>query len=127
MHNVDYQGNRPMAKMIERVPMVAEVVLDKCIEYSRVEKEHADYSITYYFDFLALPPEKEMDENEAKFCGPAIMAKFNRENLLAHPVTISYINNRWKLLPRHIYFMTLGMYYVFLGLLTALILIEKQR
>ena len=123
MQNVDYQGNRPMAKMIERLPMVAEVVLDKCIEYSKVEKEHADYSITYYFDFLTLPPDTD---NEAKFCGPSIMAKFDRENLLAHPVTICYINNRWKLLPRHMYFFSLAMYYVFLGLLTALILVEKE-
>ena len=127
MQNVDYQGNRPMSKMVERIPMVAEVVLDKCIEYSRLEKEHADYNITYHFDFLTLPPETAEKEDILKYCGPSVMAKFNRENLLAHPVTISYVNSRWKLLPRHMYYLSLGMYYVFLTLLTILVFLEKHR
>ncbi|XP_066915935.1 transient receptor potential cation channel subfamily A member 1-like isoform X2 [Clytia hemisphaerica] len=98
MQNVDFNGNRPMDKMIERMPAVAEIVLDNCIETSNLEKEHIDYSITYYFDFVALTPEPGSKSN--KVCGPSIMAKNNRETLLAHPVTICFINSQWKLLPR---------------------------
>ena len=124
MQNVDYNGNRPMDKMIERMPAVAEIVLDNCIEKSNLEKEHIDYSITYYFDFVALTPEPGSKSN--KVCGPSIMAKHNRENLLAHPVTISFINNQWKLLPRHMYYLSLLTYVVYLTLLTTMIVKEKD-
>jgi len=122
MKNVDNEGKRPMAKMIERVPGIAEHVLDNCIEYSTLEKEHIDYSITYSYAFLCVSPD---EDKNLDFCGPSIMAKYNRERLLAHSVTISFINTKWKLMPRNAYYISLLLYIVFLILLTSLIISER--
>lgn len=122
MRNIDYAGKQPMAKLIEREPEVAEKVLDNCIAYSKESKEHRDYSIVYNFEYINVQPTKE----RGCFFGPSHMAKFSRENLLSHPVTINLINDKWKLLGRQLYFLLLILNCGFVGLLTYLAMEERN-
>ena len=123
MRNVDFRGRRPMGKLIENEPEVAEKVLDNCIEYSKEAKEHLNYSIKYNFEYINIHPDKD---GSKQFFGPSLMVDLNHENLLSHPVTINLINDKWKLLGRQLYFVLLLMYCAFVGILTTLIIYERE-
>lgn len=122
MRNIDFAGERPMQKLIEREPEVAEAVLDNCIDYSKDSKEHREFSIKYNFEYINVQPTQD----QKGFFGPSCMAKFNREDLLSHPVTINLINDKWKLFGRQLYFLLLLIYCAFVGLLTYLAMDERN-
>ena len=114
-----------MQKLIENAPDVAEKVLDNCIEHSEESKEHTNYSIKYNFEYINVQPKVDDDRSKG-FFGPSYMAKYNRENLLAHPVTINLINDKWKLLGRQLYFFLLMLYCGFVAVLTYMIILERK-
>ena len=124
MRSVDGKGKRPMEKLIEVVPEVAEVVLNNCIEYSKHPKEHKDYSITYNFEYLDVHPDKRGAEI---YFGPSHMAKFNRESLLSHPVSVNLINDKWARLGRQAFFIMLLFYLLYVATLSWIVIQERDR
>lgn len=85
-------GVHPMRKLIEKLPDVAEVVLDKCITYSPHPPSHDEFSVT--FNLVHLDPEPDCHS----YFGPACMAKDRREKLLNHSVTQALLRWKWLIL-----------------------------
>ena len=48
-----------MEKMISLAPEIAKIVLDRCIQYAKVDEKLETYYINYDFKFLDLPPEQQ--------------------------------------------------------------------
>ena len=124
LNHVDNNGTHPMEKLIAVAPEVAEVVLNNSIQYSKHPVNDPDYSITYKFDFIDLHPDKQVKEN---YFGPTNMVRFHREALLSHPVTVKLVEDKWGRLGRWIYLLSLSVYILFVLLLTALLVIDKER
>ena len=126
MDNRDVEGRQPMEKLIEIAPEVAEIVLDKCIESSKHPVGHVDYSIRYDFNYLTLHPDTKRTRNHKWYFGPLVMAKFKREKLLSHPLTRRLIVFKWGSIGRYVYYLTLLIYCLFVALMTAFVVIEKD-
>ena len=131
MRTVDNDGYHPMEKLIAIAPEVASVVLDKSVTVTK--ENHVSPSsgkvlvvdkIHYDFEFLDIMPDQQVNQI---FFGPSNMVKHQRENLLKHRLTVKLIGDKWARLGRWIYMLSLFFYVLFLALLTALLIIDKER
>ena len=116
-------GVSPMRKLIEKLPDVAEVVLDKCITYSPLPPSHEDFSVT--FNFVHLDPDANAEFHN--FFAPACMAKHRREKLLNHNVTQALLRWKWLILGKFATFINGVVMAAFVILLSCLVVIERNK
>ncbi|KAJ7385743.1 hypothetical protein OS493_013776 [Desmophyllum pertusum] len=62
----------PMRKLIEKLPDVAEIVLDQCISYSPLPPSHPDFSVRCNF----MPLDPDVNAEFDKDFAPASMALY---------------------------------------------------
>ena len=117
------QGVFPMQKLIEKLPDVAETVLDQCISYSPLPPSHEDFSVT--FNFVPLDP----DVNSAclNYFGPATMAIHRRERLLNHKVTQVLLRWKWMILGKFVNIANTIIFAFFVLLFTLLVAKEREK
>lgn len=118
-----------MEKLIAVAPSVAKIVLDKCITVSKADYNDGDKvirvdKVRYDFEFLDIQPDRQVNEI---FFAPSNMVRHQRENLLSHKLTVKLISDKWARLGRWIYVTSLFFYIIFLALLTALLVVDKER
>ena len=113
-----------MEKLVEFAPEVAEIILSRCIEHSKDGIKHRDHQITYNFEYVDLHPD---DQQGDIFFAPENMVRHKRDTLLSHPLIVKLIDIKFARLARWIYFGNLALYLLFLSLLTALLVIDKER
>lgn len=80
--------------------------------------------ITYNFEFLDIEPSQQVNN---LFFAPANMVRHKQEKLLAHRLTVKLISDKWSRLGHWIYVMSVMSYLLYLGLLTELVITDKQR
>ena len=115
-----------MKKLIQFAPDIAEVVLNNCIAQKNLGIEgRTEFSTLYDFRYLDMSPDDQPENGETYF-GPHTMVKFRRDKLLSHPVTVKLINHKWARLGRWVYVTSLTTYLLFVSLLTALVIKEKD-
>ena len=117
------QGVSPMQKLIEKLPNVAEIVLDQCISYSPLPPSHEDFSVT--FNFIPLDPD--VDAEFDKYFGPASMAIYRREKLLNHKVTQALLRWKWMILGKFVNFFNTAIFAIFVILFTCLMVMEREK
>ena len=117
------QGVSPMQKLVEKLPDVAEIVLDQCISYSPLPPSHKDFTVT--FNFIPLDPD--VDAECDKYFGPASMAMYRREKLLDHKVTQALLRWKWMILGKGFAFLNTAVFATFIVLLTCLMVIEREK
>lgn len=110
-----------MRKLIEKLPDVAEVVLDKCITYSPHPPSHEDFSVT--FNLVHLDPGPDCHS----YFGPACMAKHRREKLLNHSVTQALLRWKWLVLGKFVSLINAVVMAVYVILLSCLFVIERDK
>ena len=128
----------PMLFLVERLPDVAKVVLDRCLTTSSFHLEHRDYWVRYDFQFLV---EKcysnvQSDSSFDKYYGTVSkrekvrelvttekrnplrilrsMLRYKRLVCLTHPVLVEFLKYKWNLY---------GKKFLILRLLLALLLV----
>ncbi|XP_012565640.2 transient receptor potential cation channel subfamily A member 1 isoform X1 [Hydra vulgaris] len=124
LNHIDNEGYSPMEKLISYAPEIALIVLDKCIEYSKLDENSKGYYIRYDFKYLDSQPE---NSSKRVYFGPSCMITYKRKNLLSHPLTVQLINYKWSRLGRWIHLISLFIYIFFVGMLTGLLAIDKER
>ena len=110
-------------KLIEKLPDVAEIVLDQCVTYSPLPPSHEDFTVkfnmryidpyTYCYKYTDFPP--------------AIMAKHKRERLLNHLVTQVLLRVKWMKLGKFVTIFNLVFFAVFVILYSIFILTARSR
>ena len=109
----------PMTQLIEKLPSVAEIVLDNCITISPLPPSHEDFSVT--FNFRHLDPEKDC------VCFvPASMAKYRREKLLNHGATQAFLRYKWMVLGKFFTFFNTLVFIAFVALYSWFIVHERE-
>ena len=111
-----------MEKLIQKLPEVAEVVLDQCLSYSPLPPSHQDFSVK--FDFTPLEVHVP---GKATFFAPACMALHNRERLLNHFVTQALLRWKWLILGKFISNLNLLMFTMFVIMLSVLVVTERNK
>ena len=124
LKHLDENGTPVMDKLIKASPEVAEFVLNKSVVTSSLHVKHRDYSIKYNFEVLDSHPD---EVEHSTYFGPASMVRYKRYKLLSHPLTVRLINDKWSRLGQWLYLPTLLLYIIFVGLLTSLLIIDKER
>ena len=109
--------------LIEKLPDVAEIVLDQCVTYSPLPPSHEDFTVkfnmryidpyTYCYKYADFPP--------------AIMAKHKRERLLNHLVTQVLLRVKWMKLGKFLTIFNLVFFAVFVILYSMFILNARSR
>ncbi|XP_065649513.1 serine/threonine-protein phosphatase 6 regulatory ankyrin repeat subunit B-like isoform X2 [Hydra vulgaris] len=112
-----------MEKIIDLVPDIGEVVLNKCITYSKHDKTDLDYFIEYNFEFVDSSPTN----CQKQFFAPSLMVNFQRGNLLAHPLIVELINQKWSRMGRWMYLGSFSVYLLFVILLTTFAVTGKMN
>jgi len=116
-------GVYPMQKLIEKLPDVAEIVLDQCISYSPLPPSHEDFSVT--FNFIHLDPDENTER--LKYFGPATMAIHRREKLLNHKVTQVLLRWKWMILGKFVNIVNTIAFAVFVVLFSLLVAKEREK
>ena len=112
-----------MQKLIEKLPDVAEIVLDQCISYSPLPPSHEDFSVT--FNFILLDPN--VDAECLRYFGPATMAIHRREKLLNHKVTQVLLRWKWMVLGKFVNIINTIAFSVFVILFSLLVAKEREK
>lgn len=122
----DINGTHPMEKLIAVAPSVAEIVLDKCIHQENVIMPNGATAVkvTYDFEFLDIEPDRQVNE---LFFAPSNMVRHHQEKLLSHKLTVKLISDKWARLGHWIYVLSVASYLLYLALLTALVVVDKER
>jgi transient receptor potential cation channel subfamily A protein 1 len=135
----------PMLRLIEMMPDLAKVVLDKSVTTSQRHPNDQDFWINYDFTYLVCekpesgqtglkskePASREgpdskntatlllADQQEAT---PLValdkMVKFDRKDLLTHPLTSALLKSRWQSYGRLLFKLNTLVYVIFLVFLT---------
>ena len=110
----------PMMQLVEKLPDVAEIVLDKCVTLSPLPPSHEDFSIT--FNVRHLDPDVDC------VCFvPATMARFKREKLLNHVVTQALLRFKWMVLGKFFTFFNTVVFLTFVIMYSCFVVKERNR
>lgn len=115
---------KPMEKLIEKLPGIAEIVLDQCISYSDLPTNHPDFTVS--FNFLPLDPADDTSGHHY-FFGPACMAKYRRESLLDHCVTQTLLNWKWLVLGKYVNYFNFAVFIIFLVVFSVFIVQQRDK
>ncbi|XP_065826126.1 transient receptor potential cation channel subfamily A member 1-like isoform X2 [Oscarella lobularis] len=145
---VNRKRGYPMMRLVQEMPDVAKVALDSCVTKSGLSSEDKNYWIKYNFKYLlcvrdrstetpspvesttsAPPPDEKKDdepdiaEGQEKTPIPGLleMVKYNRKELLSHPVSNALLTSRWKSYGRVAFGINTILYVFYLVFLTSLI------
>ncbi|XP_068755480.1 transient receptor potential cation channel subfamily A member 1-like isoform X1 [Montipora capricornis] len=113
-------GVLPMTQLIEKLPDVAEIVLDNCVAISSLPPSHKDFSVT--FNFRHLDPTRDC----VRFV-PAAMAKCKREKLLNHETTQAFLRYKWMVLGRFLTFFNTSLFIVFVIVYSWFAVNEREK
>lgn len=110
-----------MGKLIKHAPFVAEYALNKSIEI------RDDSHIKINFELLDIPHVKGPTKIKEPFFAPDTMNRYGRKCLLDHPATKRLLKSKWERLCLGAFILGFILYMVYLGLITALVVIDKER
>lgn len=119
-----------MKDLIKKMPNVAEVVMDQCTKYSDLDPNDPEYWIE--FDFRLLQSDKNEPDAVVKtssrsyFFAPKTMIDSERESLISHPLTETFLLLRWNFIGRPIFWINLILYAIYIFLFT-IFLLERRR
>ncbi|XP_077991580.1 transient receptor potential cation channel subfamily A member 1-like [Glandiceps talaboti] len=117
--SIDTALGCPMLGLIEHLPEVASTVLDRCQTTSCLDSKSKHYSIQYVFQYLQSPIGTTRDGNpEEPLKALNTMVRFNRVNLLSHPVCLNYLGMKWSAYGRPFHLLNITVYLIFLAFLT---------
>ena len=130
----DEHGCHFMKKLIQMCPDITRIVLDRSTTFSDHHPDHAEFSVTYDYRFLEEKPQTQSvfsdtnsiikgQRNELYFA-PRIMAEYRREHLMAHPITSSLFQVKWKRLCRYVYYLSFLTYGIFVASLSILVVFQ---
>ncbi|XP_031557765.1 uncharacterized protein LOC116294318 [Actinia tenebrosa] len=120
-------GHRPMKRLIEFLPSVAEIALNQCLEVSDFPSTHPQHSIKFDLVLLDPGPDDELSLRGEPFDGPATMVRYNREELLNHPVTQALLRYKWFAFGKVLYYLNFAVYLLFTILFSYFIIEERGR
>ncbi|XP_041484073.1 transient receptor potential cation channel subfamily A member 1-like isoform X1 [Lytechinus variegatus] len=118
--------NNPIDRLIQHMPDVFMRVLDKCQTVSDLEPGHPEYWRRYDFKYLQLPVKcrrqwlKKYGEYHP-LCTLNSMVKYNRVELLSHPVSTKFLDMKWKAYGALMHTLYTSIYLVFLAILTSFV------
>ncbi|XP_054762961.2 transient receptor potential cation channel subfamily A member 1-like [Lytechinus pictus] len=119
MQSRDELMTSPMKALIEKLPDVALLVMDRCVHKTYKNTQSSSYCVKYEYQYVDPGPDDESTKvNEYRYFAIRTMCQFGREKLLAHELSQSILKRKWNRFGRLFYYMDLLFYIMFLVSMT---------
>nr|XP_006812881.1 PREDICTED: transient receptor potential cation channel subfamily A member 1-like [Saccoglossus kowalevskii] len=113
-------GHTSLNRLIERLPDVAMLVLDKCVRYSHSDRTNPNLRITYNYQHIDPGPDSPSTKRlNKRWCALTTMVKYGREDLLRHDLCRTLLNYKWRKFARCLFATDFCLYVLFLATLTT--------
>lgn len=117
-----------MKNMIQSMPKLAELVMDRCVIRSHHPRSDPEYSVTFDFSLLANQDIEEGGPLQGeRFFGPTTMVECERERLLTHPLSQALLQWKWSTLGKPLFWLNFLTYIFFVTLLTTFAVTERSK
>ncbi|XP_071491103.1 uncharacterized protein [Diadema antillarum] len=125
MQSRDEQMTSPMKALIEKLPDVALLVMDRCVHRtSTTESHNTPYKVKFDYRYIDPGPDDiSTTHNHRRYFAIRTMCRSGREKLLAHELTQSILHRKWRRFGRVWYYSDLLTYVAFICAITALSLL----
>ena len=125
------EGSRPnpMKNLIQSMPRLAALVMDRCVTRSDHPRSDPEYSVTFNFTLLVNQGKEDggSRRKEERFFGPATMVECERERLLMHPLSQALLQWKWSTLGKPLFWLNFLTYISFVTLLTIFAVTERVK
>ncbi|GFR64313.1 transient receptor potential cation channel subfamily A member 1-like [Elysia marginata] len=116
--------------LIQYLPNVCLMALDRCVRPSSNEKHTVEYSVTYNFRYLQLGDEytsfaKAYKLKSSPLLPIEMMLHHNRDECLRHELIAVYLQQKWKSYGRVVNFLDICIYCLFMGSLTMFVVTHE--
>ncbi|XP_065193226.1 transient receptor potential cation channel subfamily A member 1-like [Sycon ciliatum] len=118
----------PMVRLIEKMPNIADIVLDQCL-WITPGKTPVDDCVTYDFQYIYEPPlsKKEQPEDYIESKPVDLMVTEKTENLLSHRLTQALMKYKWRTFGKWVFLTNLLVYIIFISFLTVYVANNKTK
>ncbi|XP_048451862.1 transient receptor potential cation channel subfamily A member 1 [Rhincodon typus] len=121
----------PVLELIEHLPDAFKVLLDRCMTESSEDRKSINFSIEYDFRYLQCPltlkklAKKEENVQYAPLTALNAMIRFNRAELLNHPVCTQFLKMKWQAYGLRAHIINMALFSLLLIPLTFLIIVSR--
>ncbi|RDD39278.1 Transient receptor potential cation channel subfamily A member 1 [Trichoplax sp. H2] len=107
MENRAYDGYNPMKRLIERLPKVAEAVMDKSFTFTKSKYGREEWKqVNFDLKFIESPPEDvHLQDVHDKYIAVNSISQYKRTRLMKHPLIKAFIFWKWKSVLNYLYFL----------------------
>ncbi|XP_041474154.1 transient receptor potential cation channel subfamily A member 1-like [Lytechinus variegatus] len=104
----------PMKALIENLPDVAMLVLDKCIQKSDYPPNDPRYTISYNFKYIDPGiTDESFRHNGERYAALETMSRYARQELLAHELSKGLVERKWNICSRYVFYTYFFLYFLF--------------
>ena len=122
------RGVNPMKNLIQSMPRLAELVMDRCVTRSDHSRGDPEYSVTFDFSLLVIQGKEDGGPRQGeRFFAPATMVECERERLLTHPLSQALLQWKWSTLGKPLFWLNFLTYISFVTLLTIFVVTERGK
>ncbi|XP_054762960.2 transient receptor potential cation channel subfamily A member 1-like [Lytechinus pictus] len=116
----------PMKSLIEKLPDVALLVMDRCVHKTYKNPHCPSYHVKYEYQYIDPGPDDESTKsNGYRYFAIRTMCQYGREKLLGHDLCQSILKRKWVRFGRVFYYLDLFFYVMFLALMTTYTIITQ--
>ncbi|XP_071507636.1 uncharacterized protein [Diadema antillarum] len=120
MQSRDEQMISPMKALIEKLPDVALLVMDRCVHQTSInDPKNPSFITRYDYKYIDPGPDDESTNVSGRYFALRTMCQFGREKLLEHELSQNILKRKWDKFGRFFYFTDLLMYMMFIAVVTA--------
>eukprot|EP00057_Strongylocentrotus_purpuratus_P003131 XP_003725987.1 PREDICTED: transient receptor potential cation channel subfamily A member 1 isoform X1 [Strongylocentrotus purpuratus] len=110
----------PMKALIEKLPDVAMLVMDRCVHKSNKNTQSSSNYVKYEYQYMDPGPDDQSTKvNDYRYFAVRTMCLYGREKLLAHELSQSILKRKWNRFGRLFYYLDLFFYVLFLVSMTV--------
>ena len=119
----------PLKNLIQSMPRLAALVMDRCVTRSDHPRSDPEYSVTFNFSLLVSQGKEDAGSSQKgeRFFGPATMVECERERLLMHPLSQALLQWKWSTLGKPLFWLNFLTYLSFVTLLTIFAVTERVK
>ncbi|XP_048757850.2 transient receptor potential cation channel subfamily A member 1-like [Ostrea edulis] len=112
----DANGKIPVDSMIRKCPEAFLIVMEKSMQTQGDIPDSVDFTQKFDFRFIDPGPEDLMSKNR-RYYAYETMVKYNREELLTHPLVQQCLLLKWKTFGRPVYYLNVTLFILYLGMI----------
>eukprot|EP00117_Sycon_ciliatum_P021223 scpid19736/ scgid18665/ Transient receptor potential cation channel subfamily A member 1 homolog len=123
MDSREFDGNTPMKRLVEKMPKVAQFVLDRSVETTPAPEHKGGVKKVYDFRYVSEDPSEfeglPLSISMEPFQAMEVMVENEREKLLAHPLSQALLQSKWDSFCKVLFVLNLLVYIAFLVALSV--------